>query len=138
MICRKYPDDKTVDEAVAKKEPLIIAISFDEKTALMSHLDDSVEHHILLQHFGIKATDIDKYWRIVVDGETAEWTFVCPRDYKNIKDRQKRITAFYNDGITAISKVISDLGYFADITIPRRYRRHFDAIGDDRTYSPYM
>ena len=137
MICRKYPDDKTVDEAVAKKEPLIIAISFDEETALMSHLDDSVEHHILLQHFGIPASDIDKYWRIVVDDETAEWTFFCPRDYKNIKDRQKRITAFYNDGITAISKVISDLGYFADIRIPRRYRRHFDAIGDDSTYSPY-
>lgn len=138
MIYRKYPDDKTVDEAIAKKEPLIIAISFDEETALMSWLDDSFEHHILLQHFGINPTHIDKYWRIVVDDETAEWTFVCPHDYKNIKDRQKRITAFYNDGITAISKVISDLGYFADIRIPRRYRRHFDAIGDDSTYSPYM
>ena len=138
MIYRKYPDDKAVDEAIAKKEPLIIAISFDEETALMSWLDDSVEHHILLQHFDIDPRDIDKYWRIVVDNETAEWTFVCPRDYKDIADRQKRITAFYNDGITAISKVISDLGYFADITIPRRYRRHFDAIGDDSTYSPYM
>lgn len=138
MIYRKYPDDKTVNEAVAKKEPLIIAISFDEETALMSWLDDSVEHHILLQHFGIGACDIEKYWRIVVDNETAEWTFVCPQDYKGIKDRQKRITAFYNDGITAISKVISDLGYFADIRIPRRYRRHFDTIGDDSTYSPYV
>ena len=138
MTYRKYPDDKTVDEAISKKEPLIIAISFDEETALMSWLDDSFEHHILLQHFGLNANDIDKYWRIVVDNETAEWTFVCPHDYKGIKDRQKRITAFYNDGITAISKVISDLGYFADIRIPRRYRRHFDAIGDDSTYSPYM
>lgn len=138
MTYRKYPDDKTVDEAAAKKEPLIIAISFDEETALMSWLDDSFEHHILLQHFDIPAADIDKYWRIVVDGETAEWTFVCPQDYKNIKDRQKRITAFYNNGITAISRVISDLGYFSDIRIPRRYRRHFDAMGDDSTYSPYI
>ena len=138
MNYRKSPDDKTVDEAVAKKEPLIIAISFDEETALMSWLDDSFEHHILLQHFGVNPTEIDKYWRIVVDNETAEWTFVCPQDYRNIKDWQKRITAFYNDGITAISKVISDLGYFADIRIPRRYRRHFDAIGDDSTYSPYI
>ena len=137
MIYRKYPDEKAVDGAVAKKEPLIIAISFDEETALMSWLDDSFEHHILLQHFGLNAGDIDKYWRIVVDNETAEWTFVCPRDYKGIKDRQKRITAFCNDGITAISRVISDLGYFADIRIPRRYRRHFDAIGDKSTYSPY-
>lgn len=138
MKYRKYPDEDTVNGYIAKKEPLIIAISFDEEEALISWLDDSFEHHILLQHFEINPTYIDKYWRIVVDNETAEWTFVCPHDYRGIKDRQKRITAFYNDGITAISKVISDLGYFADIRIPRRYRRHFDAIGDESTYSPYM
>ena len=51
MIYRKYPDEKTVDEAVAKKEPLITAISFDEETALMSWLDDSFEHHILFPAF---------------------------------------------------------------------------------------
>lgn len=138
MTYRKYPDEETVNGYIAKKEPLIIAIPFDEKEALISWLDDSFEHHILLQHFGIAASDIDRYWRIVVDNETAEWTFVCPQDYKGIKGRQKRITAFYNDGIGAISRVISDLGYFADIRIPRRYRRHFDAIGDDSTYTPYM
>ena len=137
MIYRKYPDDQTVDNAIAKKEPLIIAIAFDEETALMSWLDDSFEHHILLQHFEINPRDIDKYWRIVVDDESAEWTFVCPHDYRGINDRKRRITAFYNDGIAAISKVISDLGYFSDIVIPRRYRRHFDALGNDSTYLPY-
>ncbi len=100
-------------------------------------LDDSFEHHILLAHFNIKQTDIEKYYRIVVDSESAEWTFVCPPEYNNINDRKRRITAFYNDGITAISKVLSDIGYYSDIKIPKRYRRHFYVLGDDSTFLPY-
>ncbi len=133
----KYPDETTLNSYLAKKEPLLIAISFDGETVLISHMDDSFEHHILLAHFGIKQTDIDKYFRVVVDENTADWTFVCPPDYKGIADRKRRITAFYNDGITAISKVLADIGYYSDIRIPKRYRRHFEALGDDSTYLPY-
>lgn len=134
----KYPDEATLDAYLAKKEPLLIAISFDGGTVLISRMDDSFEHHILLAHFGIKQTDIDKYFRIVVDEDTADWTFVCPPDYRGITDdRKRRITAFYNDGITAISKVLADIGYYSDIRIPKRYRRHFEALGDDSSYLPY-
>lgn len=137
MTYLKYPDAATLDGYLAQKEPLMIAISFDGETVLISRLDDSFEHHILLAHFGIKQTDIDKYFRIVVDDEAADWTFVCPPDYKGISDRKRRITAFYNDGITAISKVLADIGYYSDIRIPKRYRRHFEVLGDDSTYLPY-
>ncbi len=133
----KYPDEATLDAYLAKKEPLLIAVSFDGETVLISRLDDSFEHHIPLGHFGIKQTDIDKYFRIFVDEDTADWTFVCPPDYKGITDRKRRITAFYNDGITAISRVLADIGYYSDIRIPKRYRRHFEALGDDSTYLPY-
>lgn len=133
----KYPDKATLDAYLAKKEPLLIAVSFDGETVLISRLDDSFEHHIPLGHFGIKQTDIDKYFRIAVDEDTADWTFVCPPDYKGITDRKRRITAFYIDGITAISRVLADIGYYSDIRIPKRYRRHFEALGDDSTYLPY-
>ena len=133
MTINKYPDEKTFDEYTSVKEPLIMAISFDGDNVYASRLDDSFEHHILLANFGLKQTDIDKYFRVVVDEQSAEWTFVCPPNYKNIKDRQKRITAFYNDGFAAISRAISELGYYSDITIPKRYRRHFDVMGDDST-----
>lgn len=49
---------------------------------------------------------------------------------KGIKDRQKRIARFYNDGFLAISKILAEIGYPVNITIPKRYRRHFDAMGD--------
>lgn len=156
MTYMKYPDEATVNGYIAKREPLIIAISFDGETVLMSHNEDSFEHHILLAHFGVKQTDIDRYFRIVVDHKTAEWTFVCPHDYHGITDRQRRIKRFYNDGISAISRVLSDIGYFSDIIIPQRYRRHSSlaqkitssiswhthiapnrAMLDDSTYLPY-
>lgn len=134
MKYEKYPDEETVNGYIKCKEPLIIAIPFDEeKPVLMSHVDDAFEHHILLAKFDIRQTDIDKYFRIVADDESAEWTFVCPHDYKGITDIQKRIIRFYNDGFAAISEVLSDIGYFSDIRIPKRYRRHFDAMGDDST-----
>lgn len=136
MTYKKYPDESIVNEHIRKKDPLIIAIPFDEnEEILVSFLDDSFEHHILLSHFGVNANYIDRYYRIVVDDESAEWTFVCPPDYCDIKDRQKRITRFYNDGFTAISRVLSEIGYFSDIIIPKRYRRHFEAMGDDGTFT---
>ena len=137
MTYKKYPDEAAVNEYIAKREPLIIAVPFDDnEPVLMSMLDDSFEHHILLQHFGINPNYMDRYYPIVADTESAEWTFVCPPDYKGIKDRQKRIIRFYNDGFAAISEVLSDIGYFSDIKIPKRYRRHFEAMGDDSTYLP--
>lgn len=137
MEYRKYPDEETVNDYIRRKEPLIIAIPFDESMpVLVSHVEDAFEHHILLAQFDIRQTDIDKYFRIIVDDESADWTFVCPRDYRGISDRKKRITRFYNDGFAAISEVLSDIGYFSDIRIPRRYRRHFEAMGDDGTYMP--
>ena len=90
-----------------------------------------------MSHFEEPPRDTDKYFRIAVDEESADWTFVCPPDYRGITDRKRRIIAFYNDGITAISRVLADIGYFSDIRIPKRYRRHFDAIGDDSSYLPY-
>lgn len=137
MTFNKHPDAETVDRHIAKKEPLLIAISFDGEKVLMSHIDDSVEHHILLAHFGELPQNIDRYFRIAVDDESADWTFVCPPDYRGIDDRKRRITAFYNDGITAISRVLADIGYFSDIKIPKRYRRHFNAMGDDSSFLPY-
>lgn len=136
MTIKKYPNESALNEHIKKKDPLIIAIPFDENEAvLMSFLDDSFEHQILLSHFEINPNYIDRYFRIVVDDESAEWTFVCPPDYLGIKDRQKRITRFYNDGFAAISRVLSEIGYFSDITIPKRYRRHFEAMGDDSTFT---
>lgn len=137
MTYKKFPDETAVNSYISKKEPLIIAIPYDEsEPVLISLLDDSFEHHILLSHFDINPINIDKYYRIVTDEESAEWTFVCPQDYMGIKDRQKRIIRYYNDGFTAISSVLSDIGYFSDIRIPKRYRRHFEAMGDDGTYLP--
>lgn len=122
----KYPSAAAVDKAIAEKEPLLILISFDSSIAVMSQIDEAVEHHILLEKTGSDSRDIDKYFRIVLDEDGADWTFVCPPDYKGIEDKQRRITAFYKDGFSAISQGLAELGFMVGINIPKRYRRHFD------------
>lgn len=126
----KYPSEKDVNKAVSDKEPLLVLISFDGKTVIVSHIDEAVEHHILLMKAGFSDRDTDKYFRIVLDDEGADWTFVCPPDYKNISDKSRRIKAFYKDGFNIISDVLQELGFMVGINIPRRYRRHFDALGE--------
>ena len=127
----KYPSEKEVQEAIAQKEPLLVLISFDGKTVIMSHIDEAVEHYILLMKAGFSDKDIDKFFRIVLDDEGADWTFVCPPDYKNIPDRTRRIKQFYKDGFAVISDVLQEIGFMVGINIPRRYRRHFNAIMED-------
>lgn len=126
MTITKYPTAADVDKAISDGEPLLLLISFDGSRVIISHIDEAVEHHILLEKAGVDSRDIDKYFRIVLDSEGADWTFVCPPDYKGIEDKQRRITAFYKDGFAAISEVLSELGFMVGINIPKRYRRHFD------------
>ena len=127
----KYPSDEAVRKAMAADEPLLILISFDGKTAIMSQIDEAVEHHILLMDVGFKDTDIDKFFRIILDRSGADWTFVCPPDYKNIPFKDKRIEAFYKDGFSVISDFLHSIGYLVGINIPKRYSRHLNTLGDN-------
>lgn len=127
----KYPTDSDVNKALADREPLLVLISFDCINVIMSHIDEAMEHHILLEKVGIDSRQIDRYFRIILDDEGAYWTFICPPDYKHIEDKQRRIKAFYKDGFAAISDVLSELGFMVGINIPKRYRRHFDYMMSD-------
>lgn len=127
----KYPSEESVNKAIVDDEPMLAVISFDGKTAVISQIDEAMEHHILLMKAGYKDTDIDKFFRIVLDKSGADWTFICPPDYKNIPFKDKRIEAFYKDGFAVISDFLHSIGYLVGIDIPKRYRRHFDAMNSD-------
>ncbi|MBQ7755793.1 MAG: hypothetical protein IJ401_00625 [Oscillospiraceae bacterium] len=127
----KFPDEKAVEMAMKNDEPLLVLVSFDGKTVIMSHIDEAVEHHILLVKAGFSDKDIDKYFRIVLDKNGADWTFVCPPDYKGISDKTRRIKQFYKDGFATLSDVLNEINYMVGINIPRRYRRHFDEMTNE-------
>ena len=127
----KYPSNEEVERAITQKEPMLMLISFDGKTVIMSQIDEAMEHHILLLKAGFSDKDIDKYFRLVLDDDGADWTFVCPPDYKNISDKTRRIKQFYKDGFSVISDVLQELGFMVGINIPKRYRRHFDLMNED-------
>lgn len=127
----KYPSLEALDGAVKEHDPLLVLITFNGETAIAAPIDIAMEHHILLEKCGLKSTDIDKYFRIVLDEDGADWTFVCPPDYKGITDKTRRIREFYKDGFSIIPQVTSALGFMVGIDIPRRYRRHFDMMGDE-------
>lgn len=127
----KYPSTEDVNKAIAEDEPLLAVMSFDGKTAIMNQIDEAMEHHILLMKSGYKDTDIDKFFMIVLDQSGADWTFICPPNYKNIPFKDKRIEAFYKDGFAVISDFLHSIGYIVGINIPKRYRRHLDAMNDN-------
>ena len=127
----KYPSEEEVNKAITADEPLLAVISFDGQTAVMSQIDEAVEHNILLMKNGYKDTDIDKFFRIVLDKSGADWTFICPPDYKNIQFKDKRIESFYKDGFAVISDFLHSIGYLVGINIPKRYRRHLDILSND-------
>ena len=133
MEIRKFPDDNSVKNAISADEPLLAVIAFDGKSAIVSHIDEAVEHHILLMKACFRDTDIDKFFHVVFDKSGADWTFVCPPDYKNITYKDKRIEAFYKDGFSVISEFLHSMGYLVGINIPKRYRRHLDVISDEKS-----
>ena len=65
----KYNDVLSVEEAIKQDEPLMAVISFDGEEAVVSHIDEAMEHHILLEKAGLDSRNIDKYFRIIFDKE---------------------------------------------------------------------
>jgi hypothetical protein len=96
----------------------------------LSNIDDAGEHIILIRLTNHRESDLDHFFRVVVNNDGADWTFVCPTKYKNIENKDNRIKEFYNDGIDAISKALKAINYDVEITIPARYRRHFNMLSD--------
>jgi len=126
-----FPNNDIVAACLNSGEPLLMLIKFDYSEILLAELDAAVEHIILLRKLNKPETDIDKYFRIVLDNTGADWTFVCPPDYKNIPIKEKRIECFYNDGIDLIERGLKAIGLSElKINIPQRYRRHWNYLKD--------
>ncbi|MCM1524883.1 MAG: hypothetical protein NC120_10545 [Ruminococcus sp.] len=125
-----YPDKENFTAAARNDEPLLVLVSFDGETLIASQIDEAVEHHILLQKAGFPDTDIDKYFRLVVDRSGADWTFVCPPDYSSVTRKDKRIEGFFRDGMKIIPNALRIIGYDVPVEIPKRYRRHFDIMNN--------
>jgi len=131
MNILKYPDEQAFDNAVQADEPILVLISFDGENVIASQIDEVMEHHILLKFVKDSDKDLDKYFRIVADHEGADWTFVCPPNYSSITHKEKRMEEFFKDGMRVIPKALKDVGYDVPVSIPRRYRRHFDIMNDE-------
>lgn len=123
-----YPSREVVEKQYGTDEILMMLVSFDGKKAIIAPSEETFEHHTLLARVGIRENEIDRYFRIVFDNTAADWTFVCPAGYHGITDKQRRIAEFYKDGFRYISQALAEIGYFVELRIPKRYRRHFDIM----------
>lgn len=129
-IKKYYGSDEECKEFINHdSEPLMAVIAHDLSHAVVSLLDEGFEHHILLSK-ALDRSDIDKYFRIIFDDEGADWTFVCPPDYRGITNKEKRIEQFFSDGVDAITFFLKEIGYEVPINVPRRYRRHMDYLNN--------
>ena len=116
-----YPDEQSVKNAMRADDPLLLLVSHDGQRLIVSGIDDAGEHIILLRLAGFRDSDLDNYYRLVVNRDGADWTFVCPPDYQNITDKSKRIQQFYKDGFRTIPQALEAIGYLVGIDIPRRH-----------------
>lgn len=130
-IIKYYGSDTKKREFINHdSEPLMAVIAHDGSQAVVSLLDEGCEHHILLAK-ALDKHNIDEYFRIIFDNDGADWTFVCPPDYKGIANKEKRIEQFFKDGVDAITEFLKAVGYGdIQINIPKRYRRHMDYLNN--------
>ena len=120
----------TWEKLKSREETLIVIIPFNYEADYIrvGLIDEYPEHHILMQDVGLHFSDIDKYFRIILDKNSASWACVCPKDYKNIRDEIRRTETYFSDGIQAIGKVLSTIGYPTSINIPDRYMRVINSL----------
>lgn len=110
------------------EEPLMALVSIDGENAYVSLLDEGVEHSVLLRKMVSSDADIEQYYRIIIDSDGADWTFICPPGYKGITNKEYRIKTFYDDGYNTLCEFMKVIGYPQEIEIPKRYQRHIDYL----------
>ena len=130
MNIKYMPDEKTLTNTRMVDDPLLMLISHDGNTVIMGNIDFYGEHLLLLKNAGWDEKSLDEFFRIIVTNSGADWTFVAPQGYNNIKKRSERIETFYNDGINIITKVLIELQFNPEINIPKRYQRHIEMFKD--------
>ncbi|MBR1752565.1 MAG: hypothetical protein IJ740_19845 [Ruminococcus sp.] len=127
---RFFPDKQTVQDLIDDGDPVLVLIAFDESVMLAGGIDEYAEHHILLECAGYDSREIDRFFRFVADKDGADWTFVCPPDYKSIADKQRRNERFFSDGLGIAKPALEKIGIIGEIEIPKRYRRHYDFMNE--------
>jgi hypothetical protein len=125
-----FPNKKHVEDSLQVNDPVLILVKHDQSEMIVGNIDECGEHYILLAKAGRSMNDIDKYFRVIASDDGADWTFVCPADYKGLKNRDYRIKQFYNDGTDAIIKALKALNLPEDLRIPKRYQRHTEIFKD--------
>ncbi|MFZ5988175.1 MAG: hypothetical protein ACOYWZ_13755 [Bacillota bacterium] len=126
MNIKYMPDEKTITESRMVDDPLLILISHEGNTVIIGNIDFYGEHLLLLKSAGWDENSLDDFFRIIATNSGADWTFVIPQGYKNIQNRENRIKTFYNDGIAIITRVLTELQFNPEISIPKRYQRHLE------------
>jgi len=130
METKYYPNKEKVEQAMQDDDPLLMLVSFDGQKVLLSNIDDALDHVVLLKKLGSRETDIDSYFRVIANKEGADWTFVCPSNYKGITNKKQRIETYWADGFNIIRQALDAIGYKVEITIPKRYRRPIKIMGN--------
>jgi hypothetical protein len=125
-----FPNEKSVIDSIQINDPILVLIKHDQSEIIAANIDECGEHYILLKKVGHSQNDIDKYFRIIANCDGADWTFVCPIDYKGIFNRELRIKEFYNNGTDAILEALKALNMTEKINIPKRYQRHLEVFSD--------
>jgi len=130
LVIKCYPEKQSIENAKQIDDPLFMCVSHDGNTVLLAPADVVGCHITMLSKFGYKEPDIDKFYRVVINKGGADWTFICLEDYKGITNAGARIKTFYEDGNIMIANAIKAIGYDCPIEIPKRYRRHLNAMSE--------
>ena len=57
-----FPNKNAVNKAIKNDDPLLVLLSYDGETGIISNIDDAMEHVILLKKVGRKETEIDSFF----------------------------------------------------------------------------
>jgi hypothetical protein len=128
MNIRYFPDQAAIEKAKQEDDPLLLMVAFDQQEALLATVDFASDHSTLIRKVGLPDERIDSFFRAILNRQGAEWIFVCPATYKDIPERGSRTDQYLNDGVDAFSAAIQAIGYEVKITIPSRFRWHFDEL----------
>ena len=73
-----YPDKDTVKQAICIGDPLLVLVEDSGQGMIVSCIDDCIDHYTLLRRTGNASLEPDRFFRVVLNKDGADWFVYMP------------------------------------------------------------
>ncbi|WMJ21946.1 hypothetical protein RBG61_08030 [Paludicola sp. MB14-C6] len=114
-----FPDKQIISTYLQIGCEVELIVSWDGEQVILCP-DNSLEQlELYLKENQLSPINKSYDYFLFISKDYAQWNYHCPKYYSSLSSRMQQHQAYYQDGMSTITKVFSQLHFLADIRLKK-------------------